>query len=149
MGPPPIWDSEAINYLTSLVVQAKPEITEFIDGAIKDDYNDIEFGLRLEKIAKLLYTASGRNAKDLHIKFPLKDLSKYEVMKSIPGKLLKLTWSCRFPRIGLPYTYVPCHDCPPCNIIDKVLEEYPDEFAEFSGTLVLTSVKETDLKNIF
>ena len=128
LGPPPVWDSEIINFMASIIIQDKPEITEFIDGAIKDDYLQDGFSGRLDKIADILYTTTGRNKEDLDILFPLKELTKYEVMSSIPSELLSLTWSCRYPEIGAPHTFVRCHKCPQCKVLDQVILDHPGEF---------------------
>ena len=128
---PPVWDSEIINFVASVVVQAKPEIFEFIEGAIKDDYEDEGFEERLEKIAGIFYTSSGRKPENFKFIFPLKDMSKYEIMKYLPGELLALTWSCRYPEIGPPYTFVRCHKCPQCDIIDKIIDEHPGKFDDY------------------
>ena len=130
---PPVWDSEVINFIASVVVQAKPEISEFIEGAIKDDYEESGFNDRINKIADIFYTSSGRSPSNFKMIFPIKSLSKYEVMKSIPKELLKRTWSCRYPEIGPPYTFVRCHKCPQCKVLDNVLK---DKGAEFKGILI-------------
>lgn len=125
---PPVWDSEVVNFAASLVIQAKPEISEFIEGAIYDDYLEDGFDERLDKIEKILRLHTGKSKKELQIVFPLKDMDKYQVMKSIPESLLNLTWSCRYPKIVAAWTYGRCHECPQCGVIDRVLEKHPDEF---------------------
>lgn len=125
---PPVWDSEVVNFAASLVIQAKPEIYEFIEGAIKDDFDENGFDERLNKIAKILYLHTGKTEENLKIIFPVKDLGKYEVMKSIPKDLLELTWSCRYPKIVAPWTFGSCHECPQCKVIDKVKEKHKEEF---------------------
>jgi 7-cyano-7-deazaguanine synthase in queuosine biosynthesis len=128
LGPPPIWDSEVINFTASVVIQAHPEISEFIEGAIKDDYDQDGFQERLNKIADILYTTTGQTKEELAIVFPINQMTKYQVMQALPEALLALTWSCRYPTIGPPYTYVRCGSCPQCLVIDGVLKEHPDEF---------------------
>jgi 7-cyano-7-deazaguanine synthase in queuosine biosynthesis len=123
---PPVWDSEVINFFGAMLIQGKPEISEFIDGAIKDDFKDPDFQNRLDKIAKILYIHTGKSREELKIDFPIKHLSKYEVIQSIPQELLSLTWSCRYPIIVAPWTFGRCHDCPQCKLIDNVLESNPD-----------------------
>jgi 7-cyano-7-deazaguanine synthase in queuosine biosynthesis len=127
LGPtPPVWDSEVINYMAALVVLAHPEIKYFVEGAIADDFDDPDFDRRLEKIIQIFYTVSGRSAENFHFEFPVRGMRKYEVMTSIPEELLRLTWSCRYPEIGAPYTFVRCHKCPQCRVIDQVIEEHPE-----------------------
>lgn len=125
---PPVWDSEVVNFAASLVIQAKPEISEFIEGAIKDDFKDAQFEARLQKIENILYLHTQKTPQELKIKFPLRSHSKYEVMKSIPSDLLALTWSCRYPKIVAKWTYGRCHECPQCKVIDKVIIDHPNEF---------------------
>ncbi len=125
---PLVWDSEVVNFMAAMIVQDKPEIEEFIEGAIWDDYQEEGFKERLMKIASIFYTCSGRTENDFKFSFPLKNLKKHEVMRLIPHELLKVTWSCRYPEIGLPYTLVRCHKCPPCKIIDNAFKQHPNEF---------------------
>jgi 7-cyano-7-deazaguanine synthase in queuosine biosynthesis len=127
---PPVWDSEVVNFAASLVIRAKPEISEFIEGAIKNDYEEEGFEKRLEKIAQILYLHTQKTKDELKIIFPLKNMDKYEVMKSIPIDLLKLTWSCRYPKIVAPWTFGRCHECPQCEVIDRILTSCHDEFMD-------------------
>ena len=131
LGPPPVWDSEVVNYAATLCIKAHPEIHKFYEGAIADDFLQPDFDKRLAQIKKLLFLAAERSEESLEIVFPLKNRDKYEVMKSIPQDLLKLTWSCRYPRGKIDnYTLVRCNDCPPCNIINEVLRQHPNEFPD-------------------
>ncbi len=123
---PPVWDSDMVNFVASVVVHAHPEISRFVEGAIADDFDDPSFQKRLEKIMALFYLAAERSPADFSFEFPVRDMRKYEVMKSIPADLLVLTWSCRYPEIGGPYTFVRCHKCPQCKVIDSVLEDHPE-----------------------
>lgn len=127
---PLVWDSEVINFVAAMQVRAHPEMDVFIEGAIKDDYEVDGFKERLEKIEKIFYLVSERTKDNFEILFPIKHLSKYEVMKSIPKDILGLTWSCRYPEIGTPYTFMRCHKCPPCKILDKVIQVYPNDFKD-------------------
>tara|TARA_B110000091_G_scaffold214512_1_gene268580 strand:+ start:6450 stop:7109 length:660 start_codon:yes stop_codon:yes gene_type:complete len=127
---PPVWDSEVVNFAASLVIQANPEIYEFIEGAIKDDFEEKGFVERLDKIAKILYLHTGKSKENLKIVFPVKNLSKYEVMNSIPNDLLELTWSCRYPKIVEMWTFGRCHECPQCKVINEVKKNNPGEFID-------------------
>jgi len=126
--PPPVWDSEVINYAAALCLLDHPEIYEYMEGAILNDFEEQGFNERLNKIAKILYLVSGKNPDNLKIIYNFKNMDKYHVMKSIPPELLKLTWSCRYPEGSSEWTLIRCHKCPPCTIIDKVLKKYPGEF---------------------
>jgi 7-cyano-7-deazaguanine synthase in queuosine biosynthesis len=125
---PPVWDSEVVNFAASLVIQAKPEISEFVEGAIQDDYLEKGFAERLDKIEKILRLHTGKSAEELEIYFPLKDKSKVEVMRMLPKELLNLTWSCRYPKIVSPWEFGRCHECPQCGVIDKAIKAHPNEF---------------------
>lgn len=127
---PPVWDSEVVNFAASLVIQAKPEIEVFVEGAIKDDYKEPGFEDRLKKIEQILRLHTDKSKSELEIHFPLKALSKVEVMRSIPRDLLQLTWSCRYPKIIAPWEFGRCHECPQCKIIDQVLEDHIGEFPD-------------------
>ena len=130
LGSPPLWDSEIVNFAAATCIRAHPEIHEFIEGAIGDDYLQEGFQERLDQIEKILYLVSERTPQDLKIVFPLKDKMKYEVMKSIPPHILKLTWSCRYPEGAPNWELQRCHKCSTCKIIDGVLEKHPNEFPE-------------------
>lgn len=127
---PPVWDSEVVNFAASLVIQAKPEIQVFVEGAILDDYLEKGFADRLDKIEKILRLHTGKPPEELEILFPLKRKSKVEVMRTLPVGLLELTWSCRYPKIVGPWEFGRCHECPQCGVIDKVIENHPKEFPE-------------------
>lgn len=123
---PPIWDSDAVNFIASVVVQAHPEIDEFIEGAIANDFEDPGFQKRLDKIAKLFYLSAERSPGDFKFSFPVREMTKKELLELLPESLLRLTWSCRYPEIGAPYTFVRCHKCPQCKVIDSVLNNNPE-----------------------
>lgn len=127
---PPVWDSEVVNFAASLVIQAKPEIEVFVEGAIKDDYSETGFTERLGKIEQILRLHTGKEDEKLRIEFPLKQLSKVQVMRLLPQELLLYTWSCRYPKIVAPWKFGRCSECPQCKIIDKVLEDHPGEFPD-------------------
>lgn len=131
LGPPPIWDSEAVNFAAATCLRAHPEITEMVEGAIYDDYLQVGFQERLEQIEKILYLVSERTKENLTIVFPLKDWSKYQVMKSLPSDILNLTWSCRYPEGAAQWELKRCHKCSTCITIDKVLEKHGNEFPDF------------------
>lgn len=128
LGSPPIWDSEAVNFAAATCLRAYPEIQEFVEGAIADDYLQEGFQDRLDQIEKILYLVSERTKDTLKIVFPLKEMTKYEVMKTMPLSILKLTWSCRYPEGAANWELKRCHKCSTCIIIDKVLEKHPNEF---------------------
>lgn len=122
---PPIWDSDAVNFIASVVVQAHPEIKEFVEGAIANDFEDPSFQKRLDKIAQLFYLSAERGPDNFRFSFPVRDKSKKELIELLPSSLLRLTWSCRYPEIGAPYTFVRCHKCPQCKVIDNVIKNEP------------------------
>ena len=134
LGAPPIWDSEAVNFAAATCLRAHPEITEFIEGAIADDYLQPGFDDRLAQIAKILYLVSERTPETLTIHYPLRAQSKAEVMRSIPRELLAQTWSCRFPVEGPAWDLKRCRRCHACLLVDHVLEAHPDEFADLGWT---------------
>jgi 7-cyano-7-deazaguanine synthase in queuosine biosynthesis len=136
LGSPPLWDSEAVNFAAATCIRAYPEIDEFIEGAIGDDYLQDGFQDRLDQIAKILYLVSEKTPDTLKIVFPLKDMMKYKVMKSMPPEILKLTWSCRYPE-GTDswenWDLQRCHRCSTCVTIDGALKAHPNEFPELNG----------------
>ena len=128
LGPPPVWDSEAVNFAAATCIRAHPEIHEFIEGAIGDDYLQEGFQERLDQIEKILYLVSEKTKEELRIVFPLKDRMKYEVMKAIPPKILAMTWSCRYPEGAANWELKRCHKCATCRTIDGVLKKHPEDF---------------------
>lgn len=128
LGFPPIWDSEAVNFAAATCLRAYPEIDEFVEGAIGDDYLQSDFADRLAQIEKILYLVAERDKSSLRISFPLKDMMKYEVMKAMPLSILRLTWSCRFPVEGAVWDLKRCRKCHTCKIVENVFLQHPDEF---------------------
>ena len=58
---------------------------------------------------------------DPNIVLPLRDLTKAQIVRSMPPDLLKLTWSCRRPN----YTEdgpVPCGRCHPCQQLAEITD---------------------------
>lgn len=131
LGAPPIWDSEAVNFAAATCLRAHPEISEMIEGAIYEDYQQEGFQERLDQIEKILYLVSERSPDNFTIQFPLQEMNKYEVMKSLPSDILNLTWSCRYPEGAAQWHLKRCHKCSTCLTIDKVLQEHPDAFPDF------------------
>jgi 7-cyano-7-deazaguanine synthase in queuosine biosynthesis len=128
LGFPPIWDSEAVNFAAATCLRAYPEIDEFVEGAIGDDYLQPDFADRLAQIEKILYLVAERDKSSLRISFPLKDMMKYEVMKAMPLSILRLTWSCRFPVEGAVWDLKRCRKCHTCKIVENVFLQHPDDF---------------------
>jgi 7-cyano-7-deazaguanine synthase in queuosine biosynthesis len=128
LGFPPIWDSEAVNFAAATCLRAYPEIDEFVEGAIGDDYLQPDFADRLAQIEKILYLVAERDKSNLRISFPLKDMMKYEVMKAMPLSILRLTWSCRFPVEGAVWDLKRCRKCHTCKIVENVFVQHPDDF---------------------
>jgi 7-cyano-7-deazaguanine synthase in queuosine biosynthesis len=131
LGTPPIWDSEAVNFAAATCIRAFPEIYEFIEGAIADDFLQVGFDERINQIEKILYLVSERTKENLEIVFPLKDMFKYDVMKAIPQNILPLTWSCRFPVEAEAWDLQRCKKCHTCKVINEVLEKHGEEFPNF------------------
>jgi 7-cyano-7-deazaguanine synthase in queuosine biosynthesis len=129
LGPPPVWDSEVVNYGAAICIKAYPSIYEFYEGAIADDFLQEGFFERLDLIEKIFYAISQRSKEEIKIVFPLKEKLKYEVMKLLPPEILQLTWSCRNPQgMQADYSMVRCHKCQPCTIINNVIKNHPNEF---------------------
>ena len=66
-------------------------------------------------------------------------------MKILPPELLQKTWSCRYPEIGPPYTFVRCHKCPQCKVLDNVLKEQADAFDEIKGWFDEQAISQDDV----
>ena len=128
LGPPPIWDSEAVNFAAATCIRAHPKISEFIEGAIADDFLQTGFDERLAQIEKILYLLSEKTPETLRICFPLQKMDKYQVMKAVPPHILALTWSCRYPVEGENWDMQRCHKCHTCLLVDKAIATHADEF---------------------
>ncbi len=131
LGIPPLWDSEIIYFAAATCVRAFPEINMLFEGVTADDYvgEGSDFYERLDKYAKILYLVADIDSTVFNIVKPLDKMSKYEIMKMLPPDILEHCWSCRYPVARETYSYQleRCHICPPCKVIDKVLNDHPDE----------------------
>lgn len=111
-----MYDVEVFNYLSGYMTSRDPLITRVVVGATGTDFAigiDESF-----KRGKAMHNAFHLDEEDHsgRIKeFPLKDMTKAQVYKSIPQDLAVLTWSCRRPRYvdGKP---VECGKCKTCAI---------------------------------
>lgn len=128
LGFPPIWDSEAVNFAAATCIRAYPEINEFVEGAILEDFEQEGFQARLDQIEKILYLVAERDASNLQISFPLRNMRKYDVMRALPLAILRLTWSCRFPVEGPIWDLKRCRKCHTCQLVEKAIAEHPEEF---------------------
>ena len=85
-----------------------------IEKILMPIYGDINSAREVRK-RKILDIVS--YDKKVRIEYPLKYLSKADVINKIPKKLLELTWYCRKPKNKLP-----CGDCYTCNEVRDGLE---------------------------
>ena len=109
-----MFDAEIFNYLSGYMTSRDPLITKVIIGVTGTDYA-IGFD-EVAKRGKAMHNAFHFDEEDNATRlkeFPLKDLTKDEVYKSLPPELALLTWSCRTPRYvdGKP---VECGKCKTC-----------------------------------
>lgn len=109
-----MFDAEIFNYLSGYMTSRDPLITRVILGVTGTDY---EIGFEaVAKRGKAMHNAFHFDEEDhaTRIKeFPLKEMTKDEVYKSLPPELALLTWSCRTPRYidGKPEECGKCKTC--------------------------------------
>lgn len=109
-----MFDAEIFNYLSGYMTSRDPLINKVVLGITGTDY-EIGFD-EVAKRGKAMHNAFHSDEEDNATRlkeFPLKDLTKNEVYKSLPSELALLTWSCRRPRYveGKP---VECGKCKTC-----------------------------------
>lgn len=109
-----MFDAEIFNYLSGYMTSRDPLITRVVIGVTGTDY-EIGFD-EVAKRGKAMHNAFHFDEEDhaTRIKeFPLRDMTKDEVYKSLPPELALLTWSCRTPKYidGKP---VECGKCKTC-----------------------------------
>ncbi len=109
-----MFDAEIFNYLSGYMTSRDPLINKVILGVTGTDY-EIGFDA-VAKRGKAMHNAFHFDEEDnaTRVKeFPLKNMTKDEVYKSLPTELVQLTWSCRTPKYvdGRP---IECGRCKTC-----------------------------------
>lgn len=109
-----MYDAEIFNYLSGYMTSRDPLINKVIIGVTGTDY-EIGFD-EVAKRGKAMHNAFHFDEEDNATRlkeFPLRNMTKNEVYKSIPPELALLTWSCRTPKYsnGKP---VECGKCKTC-----------------------------------
>lgn len=62
-----------------------------------------------------------RDRIDPKVAFPIKDMTKRQIVEQLPTNLRYLTWSCRFPN-KVDGMAVPCGTCLPCTSLKDALD---------------------------
>lgn len=109
-----LFDTEVVSFITGYMTSRDPLITKVVIGATGTD-----FAMGASQAVgrgKAIHNAFHPEAKD-HSRavkeYPLSNLTKAEVYKTLPPELALLTWSCRTPRyVG--NRPVECGSCKTC-----------------------------------
>jgi hypothetical protein len=101
-------DAFAVSMIGGQISGHDPTIITVAIGINADDLKDTELNDVREKSAEIFGTFS--TAKKI---YPVINMTKKEVIESLPSELVKLSWSCRTPRYyeGNPVRCMKCSSC--------------------------------------
>lgn len=111
-------DKEIIGFLTGVVVRPKAfkNITKVIISSSKDDTANIEYYVRSEQRRIQIMNVTAR--KELKLLYPIKNLTRTEMIRRLPVGLFELIWYCRKPVEGKP-----CKECKTCKQMEASKKE--------------------------
>lgn len=113
------------NYIAGQIVADDPNIAQYAKGAIADDYSggcDIHDALARDELAKNMFYLLVPKEKSPLFTYPIKSMTKKDIMESMPLELAKLTWSCRMPT-KKDKKYI--HRCGECRTCIQILNCLP------------------------
>lgn len=87
---------------------SSPNVHSVAVGIIADDI----VGEPYDRVDNIVTTISGMNKKI----YPVRDMTKQQIIDFLPKELRKHTWSCRTP-VRMTYGYVPCGRCKACTLL--------------------------------
>lgn len=111
-----MYDVEIFNYLSGYMTSRDPLINRVVIGATGTDFAiGIDENFMRGKRMHNVFHPEEEDHSDRIKEFPLKDMTKDQVYKSLPPDLALLTWSCRTPRYvdGNP---IECGKCKTCTL---------------------------------
>ncbi len=114
--PPDIFHT---NYIAGLMVGLDPRIKRLARCVIADDEEDETYSIRRD-VARMLFRTLVPQKRSPEYIYPVKDMSKAEVIAYLPQDLLHLTWSCRTPQ-RTQSAFKRCGQCHTCQQIQEAL----------------------------
>ena len=117
-----LFDTEIISFMTGYMTSRDPRIKKVIIGGTATDFamTASQSVARGKAIHNAFFT-DGKDHSAAVKEYPLKELTKAEVYKTLPPDLAALTWSCRTPtyKNGQP---IECGRCKTCVLEMKGVE---------------------------
>lgn len=110
---PPVWDIEAVNFLVGTYMRGV-KINIYIKATNKEDFAQENFTERLDNSMRILENTVFPDIESIQVLYPQKEMTKSEVMNSMPSELLQLCWYCRTP-----INSKPCGKCDTCVSVHK------------------------------
>ena len=105
---PPVWDIEAVNFLVGTYMRGN-KIATYIKATNKDDFAQEDFQDRLDNSMRILENVVYPDLENIKVLYPQNEMTKQEIMASLPNTLVQRCWYCRTPKAGLP-----CGVCDAC-----------------------------------
>lgn len=125
-----IQDKEVIGFQTGVALRNRQlPIQNVIISSNKEDISRTEYYMRSEANRyRLIFGVGGR---EVRILYPIKDLTKEDIIRALPAGLRKLAWWCRTPvRGAVPGEGTPCGSCQTCQKVLPVLAAIEKEEAQ-------------------
>jgi 7-cyano-7-deazaguanine synthase in queuosine biosynthesis len=111
-----IWDSDLMSFIAGNICMATPAIKEVAIGLTATDASP-EVSTRIER-GNRIFSAFGTEAVKT---YPLKELSKQQIVDLLPKELRSLTWSCRRPRYDEQGRAQRCDRCKTCRETSRLI----------------------------
>ena len=124
------WDSDAQLYIGARVAAAiKADNVQLMLGITANDAKRPVIMNRVKRnVLGNLWTALRESIDDEQrgrinpeVAFPIKDMTKRQIVEHLPTNLRQLTWSCRLP-VKVQGMTVPCGTCLPCQVLQDALK---------------------------
>ena len=104
---PSMWDSSIMAVFTAMIVNSYG-VTQVLNNTPKDEYTRLGQGI-LQMLSRARQIRQAITSKPLDTVFMLKDMSKRQIIESMPKELFELCWYCRIPQGD--ETCGQCHTC--------------------------------------
>lgn len=117
-----LYDTEVTGFITGYMTSRDPRITKVVFGATGSDFaRGVSVAVaRGKALHNAFHEGEGDHSATVK-EYPLKDMSKEEVYKTLPPDLAKLTWSCRTPHYA-DGKAIECGRCRTCRLELRILE---------------------------
>lgn len=102
------WDTDITKFVSGFIASAVPSVQRVAFGATRTDDEDLDTG-RIARGNKI-YAAFTNT----ELIYPVRHLSKQEILDLLPADVAELAWSCRRPAYRSPDVPTPCGACKTC-----------------------------------